>query len=79
MFFKLILVAFIICYVIFKGIGFFMKMILGGSTMNQYGNQQRTQQRPSNGNVIVDYVPKDDKKSKQNFKGGEYVDFEEVK
>ena len=78
--FKFLLFTFIIGYVIIKGIGFFFRAILGGSTMNQYSNQQQQrQQRPSNGNVNVDYVPKDDKKSKENFKGGEYVDFEEVK
>lgn len=47
-------------------------------------NQQRTQrQQPfqkqarQEGEVKIDYVPQKDKKD--NFNGGEYVDFEEVK
>ena len=77
---RFLLLTIIIGYIIIKAINFFFRIVLGGSTVNQYGNQQQhRQQRPSNGNVNVDYVPKDDKKSKENFKGGEYVDFEEVK
>ncbi|WP_167856440.1 DUF4834 family protein [Hymenobacter metallicola] len=35
---------------------------------------------PSGGNVRVDFVPPKAQKSKpENFQGGEYVDFEEVK
>lgn len=76
---KFLLLTIIIGYVIIKAIGIFFRLIIGGSTMNQYGQQQQQQQRPTNGNVHVDYVPKNDKKTKENFKGGEYVDFEEVK
>ncbi|MEQ8924864.1 MAG: DUF4834 family protein [Fulvivirga sp.] len=77
---KFLLIIFILGYVFFKGLGFFIRMILGGSSMNQYGNQQQnSSQRPKNSNVNVDYIPKDQKPKKENFKGGEYVDFEEVK
>ena len=46
---------------------------------NFNGGQQ--QQRPKEGNVNIDYAPKDQKtkKSSDNFKGGDYVDYEEVK
>ncbi|QSE98623.1 DUF4834 family protein [Fulvivirga lutea] len=77
---KFLLIIFILGYIFFKGLGFFIRMILGGSSMNQFGNQQQSSsQKPKNGNVNVDYIPKDQKPKKENFKGGEYVDFEEVK
>lgn len=34
--------------------------------------------RPAGGNVNIDSVP-DEKKKKTDFKGGEYIDYEEVK
>ncbi len=67
-------------YVFFKGLGFIIRMIVGGSSVNQFGGQQQRSQaqRPRKGNVQVDYVPKDASKDPKKFKGGEYVDFEEV-
>ncbi len=42
-------------------------------------NQQRQTARPNDGNVNVDYAPKSrGTKSTTNFKGGDYVDYEEV-
>lgn len=37
--------------------------------------------RTTNGNVDIDYVPKNGSKSSNSkeFKGGEYVDYEEIK
>ncbi len=45
----------------------------------QRQNYQRTQS--SDGSIHVDYVPTEEKKerSTQDFKGGEYVDYEDVK
>ena len=44
-------------------------------------DQQRQSRRAPDGSINVDYVPKDEKRerSTQDFKGGEYVDYEEVK
>lgn len=75
---KFLLIVGILGYIFFKGLGFIIRMIVGGSSMNQYGNQQQSQRKPADGNVNVNYVPKDSKTDKKNFKGGEYVDFEEV-
>ena len=43
--------------------------------------QQKHSHRSSDGGIHVDYVPKEEKKerSTQDFKGGEYVDYEEIK
>ena len=39
-----------------------------------YQNQQKNE-----GQIDVDYVPKKNEKKSENFGGGEYVDYEEVK
>lgn len=47
-----------------------------------YGPQSRKYKQPADGNVNIDYIPEEEKKngrSTRNFKGGEYVDYEEVK
>ena len=44
--------------------------------------QQRSRYQRPKGDVNIDYVPEDQKKkgrSSQDFKGGDYVDYEEVK
>lgn len=77
---KFLLIVVLLGYVFFKGLGFIVRLIVGGSSMNQFGGQQQREQgqRPKNGNVNVDYVPKDESKEPGKLKGGEYVDFEEV-
>ena len=44
-------------------------------------HSQKAYQTPNKreGQIDVDYVPKKDGKNSQNFGGGEYVDYEEVK
>lgn len=69
-FIKVILTCLVI-YWLFKTVGrFFFTLFF----MNK---QHQNQQRPPKGNVQVDYIPKDAQQQK-NFKGGEYVDYEEV-
>ncbi|MEQ9438318.1 MAG: DUF4834 family protein [Cyclobacteriaceae bacterium] len=45
--------------------------------------QQRKYRQPQNGNVNIDYIPEDEKKKQrhptEDFKGGEYVDYEDLK
>ncbi len=76
--FKILLIVFIVGYVFIKGLGFFFRTILGGPTMGRSAHSQSTYRQPTNGNLRVDHMP-NDKKTKKDFKGGEYVDFEEVK
>lgn len=81
---KFLVITFLIGYLIFKLIGFAFRSVLRSSA-SSYGQQQSNQQsnysgkKPSDGNVNIDYVPKKDQRDKKNFKGGEYVDFEEIK
>ncbi len=55
----------------------------GHRYQNSSGPQSRKYRQPSDGNVNIEFIPEDDKnqngKGPRNFKGGEYVDYEEVK
>lgn len=68
---------------IFRGVVRVLSIgLFGQAQQQQQGSRQYQQQKkPSGGNVNVDYTPKQNstKKSSQNFKGGDYVDYEEVK
>ena len=52
--------------------------MLGGYNRDQFNTQYR-QRRAPNSNLHVDRVPKNETSRKSDFKGGDYVDFEEVK
>lgn len=80
------LIKFIIFIIAF---GFIMRLLsrsLIGRIYKQAQQQQRAAQqqqkraRPADGNVNVQYAPAEKpSKSSDNFKGGDYVDYEEVK
>ncbi len=75
--FLLIIIAF---FYILSKVGGFIVRTLFGAAAQQAQQQQRTDTRkPTDGNVHIDYAPKDKEKSTKDFKGGDYVDFEEVK
>lgn len=82
---KFLVISFILFYIIFKLIGFFFKMLLRGnaSQQQQQNRSNGHQKKPSDGNVNIDYIPNNGKKSEQrspsNYKGGDYIDYEEVK
>lgn len=82
---KFLLITFLIAYLLFKVGGYLFRIFfwsLGGKMENGQFNNSReaSNTRPPNSNVDVHYVPKDEKKEKEKvFKGGEYVDYEEVK
>ncbi|MEL7004712.1 MAG: DUF4834 family protein [Bacteroidota bacterium] len=78
---KFLLIVLIIGYVFFKGLGFIMRTMFGvsGRGTAQNFNREYQTRRSNSGNVDVNYDPRGkSKKGKANFKGGEYVDFEEV-
>ena len=76
---KFLAILFIVCYVTFKVGGLLMKMLnaAAGRDPRQQNANNRTK-KAGDGNVNIDYVPKD-KKGGNGYKGGEYVDYEEVK
>jgi uncharacterized protein DUF4834 len=77
--FKIIL-AFIVFSWIFKTVS---RFLLGGfvkQAQQRQAQQQHQQTRPADGNVNVSgKVDPRKKKSSDNFKGGDYVDYEELK
>lgn len=78
--FKFLVIVFLIGFLLTKVLGLFFRVLAGGSTSrpNQRGYQQQYQSgRSKDGNVNIDYVPNGSKAPK-NFKGGEYVDYEEI-
>ncbi|MCV9388255.1 DUF4834 family protein [Reichenbachiella ulvae] len=84
---KFILIFFLFFWLVFKLGGFFVRLFLGKVANEarqqqggQYQYQQQQKQQPRDGNVNIDYVPKEKgkKNDKTNFKGGDYVDYEEV-
>jgi hypothetical protein len=68
---KLIIILALVAYILSKVGGLFFR---AGAASQQNRNFQ---QRKSEGNINVDSVPKKDKRG--NIKGGDYVDYEEVK
>lgn len=81
---KLIFI-FIIAYYLIKKVGgfFFQTMVKNQQQQgNQqkaytYSNQNQNKQRPE-GSIRVENTPGQGKKNTSEFKGGDYVDFEEV-
>ena len=69
--YRLLLILSLFFYVLYK-FGFFRALSQGAR------GEQRTNRNPPNSNVNIDAEPPKDKK-RSNFKGGEYVDYEEVK
>lgn len=68
---------------IFRGISrlFLGRLYKQAQQQQQFSQADRRQhKRPSDGNVNVDYAPQNKRgeKSADNFKGGDYVDYEDV-
>lgn len=80
---KFLLIVLLIGFLFFKIFGLFFRVLLGGQTApksnhRSYQNHQSQSRRSADGNVNIDYVPNDSNKSQKAFKGGEYVDYEEI-
>lgn len=85
---KFLLILFLIGYIFFKLSGFLFRTIFFKAYQQQQaqraaGQRSQTQgyaRRPADGNVQIDHVPQADRKakSKSEFNGGDYVDYEEV-
>ncbi len=74
---KFILIIGII-YWLFKTVGKFFFNTLTNKEGGQNPFQGNQQQPPREGSIHVDYNPNEKKGNQQDFKGGEYVDYEEV-
>lgn len=76
--FKVLIIIFVFFFVLSK-IGGFIFRTLFGAAAQRTQQQEPTTRKPASGNVHIDYAPKQGEKSPKNFKGGDYVDFEEIK
>ncbi|MGM0580640.1 MAG: DUF4834 domain-containing protein [Bacteroidota bacterium] len=79
--FKFLLILFLIGYLIFKIGGFLFRLFLGRTAKAAQEKQykQNNKRRTTKDGINIDHVP--DQKGKRtggNFKGGEYVDYEEM-
>ena len=76
---KFLIILGLVFYLVYRVTGFLTK---GLFTASSNRTRTKTKIRPDDGNVDVDYIPKDQKgkshKDGGSHKGGEYVDFEEV-
>jgi len=70
--FKFLIILSLVAYVIYKVGGLFFR---AGAASQQARFQQR---RPQDGSINADAAPKKDKRN-GHIKGGDYVDYEEVK
>ena len=77
---KFLAILFIVSYLTYKVGGFLMRALYVtlGQDPTKRNFQSRSRKSPD-GNINIDYVPKDKKSPKKDFKGGDYVDYEEVK
>ena len=77
------LLAIILVFVLFlRGVGSLVRLLFGGGLSNKSSREFRDGQgrrsRPSGGNVDIDYVPNKKDKKGRGYKGGDYVEYEEV-
>lgn len=70
---KLLLICILIGYILYK-LGTSVRVFTHTTNTNTRPNQYK----PTDGNVHVDAAPPKEK-NRSGFKGGEYVDYEEVK
>ncbi len=77
---KFLAILFIVSYLTYKVGGYLIRALyitLGHDPSQR--NFHRKSKASADGNINIDYVPQDKKRSKKDFKGGEYVDYEDVK
>ena len=72
------LLAIIVLFIfLFRTVGFFLRILFGGTFANKSNSGYQTHRRKPSGNLNVDHSPNQNKK-KGDFKGGEYIDYEDL-
>jgi len=80
---KFFLIFILVMYLVYKVSTFLLRNFLvkaANQAAKDYEKQQtrKAYGKPADGNVVIDYIP-DPNSIKSNKKGGDYVDYEEVK
>ncbi len=91
---KLLIILFLVGFIVYKAGRFLYKILYflaggrppysqqtfnGKNYRNGTANGQPDKRRAPNSNLNIEYIPDDKNKDKKDFRGGEYVDYEEVK
>ena len=81
---KIIIILILIGYVFYRVTSFIFSGLFGGFNRHQqFGNGQahysRRPRKAPDSNLNIDNIPNHRSKKDDNYSGGEYVDFEEVK
>ncbi len=79
--FKFLLILFLIGYLFFKIGGFLFRLFLGrtAKAAQERQTKQNNRGRTTKDGIHIDHVPNEKgKRTGGNFKGGEYVDYEDV-
>jgi hypothetical protein len=77
--FKFLLIIILVVYSLFRIGTFILKVFFGSLGKQQYSQQRTSSRRAPGSNLNIDHVQQQPSKKSQNFSGGEYVDYEEVK
>jgi len=77
---KILAILFVVSYLTYKVGGFLMRALYFtlGQDPNKRNFKGKSKKSPD-GSLNIDYVPKNKSTDNKDFKGGDYVDYEEVK
>lgn len=80
---KVLLILFLVYFLVFRFFGLllrpFMSFLFASQNQRYQSNDNYSEKKRKDGELRIDHVPDSKKKKNQNFDGGEYVDYEEVK
>jgi len=79
---KFLFILILIIYVFYKTAGFLFRIVFGNLRSDPGSFQHRRQsysKKAPDSNLSIDTIPQEKSNKNSGYKGGEYVDFEEVK
>ena len=79
---KFFLITFLVFYLLFRFGGFLFRLLFGiSSPKSRSYSESNGKSRSGNTkeDVNIDYIPKDKRDSNGKYRGGDYIDYEEVK
>lgn len=83
---KVIIISVLVIYLVFKLVGFAFRIMFGAAyeqqkrTRQAQQQQNNTRRKAPNSNLNIDTQPENKQgRSNKEYKGGDYVDYEEIK
>lgn len=82
--FRFLLILILVFYLIYKIGGFIFRVLFLGALQSKHQQQQsqykqQSHRKAPDSNLNIDYIPGEKKNQSNDFKSGDYVDYEEVK